>query len=234
MSRYFVIYNGKMNTEFDVSVQYRPNIPEPAREYEIIKVEGRDGQLYEDKGTYEDIVIEVAFNFKEEPEDWNEKLREIKRWLYGEGDKHLIMSDDMDYFYNVKMVHIGDTERKIKRIGRFTAEFTCEPYAYIKTGLHVMELERILINQWQQAEPIYYIYGTGEARLTINGNTIRATVDRQLTIDTKLGLCFTAEGEIKNTAIYGDYEDMKLKEGENTFWLNENFEVLIQPNWRCI
>lgn len=232
--RYFVIYNGKMNTEFNVSVRYRPSMPTPTREYEIIKIEGRDGQLYGDKGTYEDIVIEIDFNFGAEPDNWNERLRKIKQWLYGEGDRRLILSDDMDYFYNVKMVHISDTERKIRRVGRFTVKYTCEPYAYIKAGLQTMKLENVLVNQWERAEPIYYIYGVGTAKLIVNGNVVSATVDEQLTIDTKLGLCYTAEGNVKNTAISGQYEELKLQEGENNFSINSGFEVYIQPNWRCI
>lgn len=234
LKRYFVIYNGKTNTEAGISVRHRPDMPTPAREYEIIKIEGRDGDLYEDKGTFEDITIEVAFNFGSEPDDWNERLRKVKQWLYSDGDRRLILSDDMDYFYNVKMVNISDTERRIKRIGRFTVKFICEPYAYIKSGTQTLGLENVLVNKWQQADPIYFIYGSGEAKLTVNGKTINATVDRKLTIDTKLGLSYTAENTINNTVISGNYEDMKLQQGDNTFSINKGFEVYIQPNWRCI
>ena len=83
-SNFFIIYNGQMNTEFNVSVRYRPDMPTPAREYEAIKVEGRDGELYEDKGTYEDITIEIDFNFKAEPDEWQARFRKMKKWLYGE------------------------------------------------------------------------------------------------------------------------------------------------------
>lgn len=234
LKKYFVIYNGKMNTEAGILVRHRPDMPTPAREYEVIKIEGRDGDLYEDKGTFEDITIEVSFNFAAEPDDWNERLRKVKQWIYSDGDRRLILSDDMDYFYNVKIVQISDTERKIKRIGRFTVKFTCEPYAYIKNGAQILELEKVLVNQWQQAEPIYFIYGSGEVKLTVNGKTISATVDRKLTIDTKLGLSYTAENTINNTAISGNYDDLKLQQGDNTFSVNKGFEVYIQPNWRCI
>lgn len=233
-SNFFVIYNGQMNTEFNVSVRYRPDMPTPAREYETIKVEGRDGELYEDKGTYADITIEIDFNFKAEPDEWQERFRKIKKWLYGENDRRLIMSDDMEYFYNVKRVQIETAERVIKRIGRFTAKFTCEPYAYTKGGYIITELESELVNQFEKAYPTYYIYGSGEMELTVNGNTVTAAVDGSLTIDTKLGLCYNAGQVIENAALAGDYDNLTLPEGTNTFAYTAGFEVRIKPNWRSI
>lgn len=231
---FFVIYNGQMNTEFNVSVRYRPNMPTPAREYETIKVEGRDGELYEDKGTYADIEIGIDFNFKAEPDEWQERFRKIKKWLYGESDRRLIMSDDREYFYNVKRVQIETAERVIKRIGRFTAKFTCEPYAYLAAGNTIMQLESKLVNQFETAYPTYYIYGSGEIELTVNGNTVTAVVDGSLTIDTKLGLCYNAGKAIENTALSGDYDNLTLPEGTNTFEYTAGFEVRIKPNWRSI
>lgn len=233
-SNFFIIYNGQMNKEFNVSVRYRPDMPTPAREYETIKVEGRDGELYEDKGTYEDITISIDFNFSAQPDEWQERFRRIKKWLYRENDRRLIMSDDREYFYNVKRVQIETTERVIKRIGRFTVKFTCEPYAYLAAGNIVMQLEDVLVNQFETACPTYYIYGTGEIELTVNGNTVTAVVDGSLTINTKLGLCYNSGQNIENTALSGDYDDLILQEGTNTFAYTKGFEVRIRPNWRSI
>lgn len=232
--RYFVIYNGKMNTEVGVSVQRRPDIPAPIREYETVKVEGRDGELYEDKGTYEDITIQIEFNFKAEPDEWTRRFREIKNWLNGHMDRKLMFSDDIEYFYNVKAVKISDSERKIKRIGRFVANFTCEPYAYITEGQRKIKLGNALINRWEKTEPIYYIQGAGKAELIVNGYAIEVMVDKEIIIDTKLGLCFSDTGEIRNTAMYGDYDEIKLRVGKNNFQVSDGFQVYIKPNWRCI
>lgn len=233
-NNFFIIYNGKMNTEFDVSVRYRPDMPTPAREYETFKVEGRDGELYEDKGTYADIEIAIDFNFKAEPDRWQERFRKIKKWLYGEIDRRLIMSDDREYFYNVKRVQIETAERAIKRIGRFTVIFTCEPYAYTEDGNMIIHLGETLFNEYEKAYPTYYIYGSGEVELTVNNNTVTATVNGKLTIDTKLGLCYNKAQVIENTALSGDYDTLTLQEGLNTFAHTEGFEVDIKPNWRSI
>lgn len=233
-SKFFIIYNGKMNTEMNVTVRQRPDMPTPQREYETIKVEGMDGELYEDKETYEDIQVEVEFNFRAEPEEWQSRFRKIKGWLHGDEDHRLIMSDDMEYFYNVKKVEIADTERVIKRIGRFKATFTCEPYAYKKSGTEIIDLESILVNEYEKTYPVYYIYGKGKIALTVNGNTVNADVDNRITIDTKLGLCYTETDIMENTVLMGDYDDIILQKGTNTFKYTKGFEVRIKPNWRSL
>ena len=56
---------------------------------------------------------------------------------------------------------------------------------------------------------------------------------RKAVIDTGLKLCYTALKETANRRLTGYYEDLYLKEGENTFSVSPGFTVKIKPNWRC-
>lgn len=234
MRGFFFKYNGKMNTEYDVTVVKRPNRPSPKREYETVKIDGRDGNLYEDHGTYEDIDILVQMNFTEEPDKWNEKTRRIRRWLTDAEDDKLIFSDDMEYFYKVKKVSIGDVSRSMKRIGRFDVTFTCEPYMYLVQGENIVDVSGVMVNMWDEAKPTYYVFGNGKMTLKINKKTVQVEVEKSLTIDTQLGLCYGAGNDIRNTAMSGEYEDMYLQHGDNTVEVSWGFVVLIRPNWRSI
>lgn len=233
-SGFFIIYNGKMDREKGIYVRSRPSMPAPKREYEKIKVEGMDGELYEDKETYEDIEIDIEFNFLTEPEEWQEQFRTVKRWLYSKTDCRLIMSDDRGYYYNVKNVEIETAERVAKRIGKFTAKFICEGYAYKREGRNIENLGSKLLNKYEKTYPVYYIYGSGEVEINANGKTVKALVDEKLTIDTKLKLCYNGNKEIENTAMTGDYEYLALIEGENVFTYTDGFKVMIKPNWRSV
>lgn len=57
---FHIFYNGESCKDVGLSVISRPTIPVPEREYDTIKVEGRDGELHRDKKTYKDRVKYIA------------------------------------------------------------------------------------------------------------------------------------------------------------------------------
>lgn len=216
-----------------LSVISRPTIPVPEREYDTIKVEGRDGELHRDKKTYKDIEIPISFNFvSKTPDVWAQDLRKVKKWLYSRKDNRLILSDDPEYYYKVKKAVMSDTERTAKRKGKFEIVFTCESYMYRVDGQDEKEIGEYLYNPYMKSQPVYKIYGNGEITLEVNGNQVTAEVTEQLNIDTKLEICYNAANEISNAALTGKYEGLYLQEGDNNFKYTEGFSVVLVPNWR--
>lgn len=61
----------------------------------------------------------------------------------------------------------------------------------------------------------------------MQGDAISAIMDIE-SADRKFNLKETA-----NRRLTGYYEDLYLKEGENTFSVSPGFTVKIKPNWRC-
>lgn len=230
---FHIFYNGESCKDVGLSVVSRPTIPIPKREHETIKVEGRDGELHRDKGTYEDIEIKINFNFVSKNADiWAQDLRKVKKWLYSGKDERLILSDDPEYYYKVKQAAMSDSERKVRRIGSFDISFTCEPYMYRIDGQEEKQVTEYLYNPYMKTQPVYEIYGNGEITLQVNGNQVKAKVSGQLNIDTKLGICYNAANEISNASLTGEYEGLYLEEGDNTFNYTKGFRVVIIPNWR--
>ena len=230
---FHIFYNGESCKDVGLSVKSRPTIPIPEREYETIKVEGRDGELHRDKGTYKDIEIKISFNFvSKAPDVWAQDLRKVKKWLYSGKDERLILSDDPEYYYLVKRAVMSESERKVRRVGNFDITFTCEPYMYRVDGQEEKEVAKYLYNPYMEAQPVYKIYGNGEILLEVNGNQVTGEVNGQLNIDTKLGICYNAENEISNASLVGEYEGLYLEEGENIFKYTEGFRVVLTPNWR--
>ena len=226
--RYFIIYNEKTNLDVNLLVATRPSKPSPVMQYEEVKVPGGK-TLYREKG-YGDIDIPVSFNFMSKY-SWDKDFRLIKSWLLGKVNNKLKFSDDLEVFYKVNKVTIDTPERVMRKIGRFTAIFTCEPYIYIDENER--ELESVLYNDYLITRPIYRIVGEGYLTLTINNKTIKANVGQELIIDTDKGLCYR-NGIVNNVALEGRYEDLYLQEGENTFSWTSGFKIYITPNWRCL
>lgn len=145
----------------------------------------------------------------------------------------LMFSDDPGYYYKVKKIDIGTNERLAKRIGKFQVTFTCEGYMYLTEGAETRNLSDTLYNAFEECKPVYEITGDGVCTLTVNGTKITANIGGKLVIDTGLKLCYTALKETANRRLTGYYEDLYLKEGENTFSVSPGFTVKIKPNWRC-
>lgn len=233
MQKYFILFNGKTSLDVNLKVESRPSKPSPVKRYEEIEVPGRDGLLYRDKG-YGDIEIPIAFNFiSNNPNQWDKDFRKIKKWLLGNEDSTIRFSDDLEVFYKVNKVTIETPERIIRRFGRLKVVFTCEPYIYYIDGKEEIKLERKIINSDLIARPIYRVIGEGILTLTINGKSIKVNVGQELIIDTDKGLCYR-DNVINNVALKGNYEDMYLLEGDNTFNWNSGFSIYITPNWRCL
>lgn len=230
---YFTMYNNIRDRDAGVKPVSRPDIPTANEKTEEVEMAGRDGKYYRSKGTLEDIEIEIEYNFvSKNADDWAEDLRRVKKWLRP-GNGKLVFSDDIGYLYKVKKIKIGTSERIAKRIGRFKVTFVCEGYMYLAEGQDFRVLGNKLYNAFEISKPIYEI--TGEGTCTIEVNGVRNTVDvgGKITINTELGICYTALKETANRRLTGYYEDMFLREGENIFSITKGFIVKIIPNWRC-
>ncbi|MGG7057615.1 distal tail protein Dit [Clostridium tertium] len=228
MDKYFIVYNDKTNLDVNLLVAERPSKPAPIMEYEEVKVPGGK-TLYKEKG-YGDIPIPVSFNFMSK-NTWDKEFRNMKNWLLRKVNNKLKFSDDLEVYYKVNKVTIDTPERVMKKIGKFTVTFTCEPYIYIDENER--ELVTLLYNNYLPSRPIYRIVGEGYLTLTINNKIVKANVGQELIIDTDKGLCYR-EGIVNNVALDGKYKDMYLLEGENTFSWTPGFKIYILPNWRCI
>ena len=70
----------------------------------------------------------------------------------------------------------------------------------------------------------------------MNGKHISVNVGQNLIIDTDRKISYRENGILNNVALSGDYEDLYFVEGNNTVEIvnGNNFEITIQPNWRCI
>lgn len=238
---FYVYFNNMIDRDLGIKAMKRPSIPSPKRKYKQKTINGYDGDLYIDENCYEDITISIDYNFIDKY-DFNEKCRQVKRWINKIQENKLKFSDDLGVFYNVKKVEIKDSiERTYKILGKFTIEFICEPYTYYAEG----EDSRILYsgitleNAYEVAKPIYIIKGEGNITLNVNGKNIIINVGQEVTIDTKHEECFKNDQMIKLALTSGSWEDLYLSEGINSITYSvgsggtlTNIELI--PKWRTI
>ena len=232
---YDLEYANESAAEHHVKIMDRPNIPAPVINYTEINIPGRDGILYSEEKTVDDIAISVQMNFSGRHQEWFEYIRSAKAWLLQSGQHKLKFEDDSEYFYRVKKVEISETERECRAIGRFTVTFFCYGDNYLHSGTAKYMIEDVKYNPYHTSHPIYIIQGEGVCVLKVNGNQMTVNlVGQNVTIDTELMIAYRMDGTMENTSVTGDYEDLYLKPGYNEIEITEGFEAKVIPNWRSL
>lgn len=229
---YSITYNGENGETYGIVAARRPSVPAPEIRVTETEIPGMDGVLIENEESYGPITIPVEFNFLENEEDWMEKYRKAKRWLRGSGE--LKLGDDPDYFYKVYYCKITNVERTSRRLGNFTAEFTCHPYTFLQDGKQEYDYQEVLENPYMMSKPTYVIRGSGSCTLTVNGETMKATVNQNIWIDTERMIAYNAEKTNQSSLLSGNYAGLRLKEGENTITITPGFDLKVIPNWRAL
>lgn len=232
---YYFILDDVESHKMNLKVTKRPNFPAPQKRYQKYNIPGRNGTLYEDLETYEDINIEIKMNYISDPQSWHYKWREVKKWIFKKGLRKLVLSDNQDYYYLVKKIELTDNERKVRKSGEFTIILTCEVYSYLIEGSWSYPIyTNVVDNDYETTTPKYIIKGEGMCHLVVNGTDCICNVGQNLVIDTYLELSYREDGTLQNTSINADYRDLYLVEGENTITITDGFDLEIVPNWRCL
>lgn len=212
-----------------ILVVTRPNIPAPKRNVEFVTIPGRNGSLKRDYETYEDVTIPIDLNFMTTPDQWNDTFRAAKRWLIRGGEMKLVFSDDTDFFRIVKKISIDQGERATRRLGKFTAEFTCDPFCY-EVGSDIFQsLPAAFYNDLNRSQPIYKITGEGVCTLTVNGNEMTANVGQGIIIDTRRRISYKADGTRQDAQVSGDYSGLYIVEGDNSISITNGFDLKVAP-----
>lgn len=191
-------------------------------EYELVSVEGRNGNLLINKNTYGDIEKEftiTSLNF-EDDDDIDEMINNIKTWLFNITDNKLYYAFENKYNL-VKKVTTEDIKTAFEEFGDFKIKFLCEPFYYIneekitinKTGN--TEVTYTFTNNGDfESEPIIKIYGNGALGFYLNGiNVAVRNVTSSVEIDTKLFQC-TSNKVNKIQDFLTEFPTLKM--GENT------------------
>ena len=227
---YEIAFNDVRNSIHGLVVTKRPSVPAPEETVETFTVAGREGILTGERRLQPiEIAVELAFRCR--PDDWAEQMRNVKQWLQGSGT--FKQSDDVNWFYKVNHVQITAVERELKRYGRITATFNCDPYMYSIAGQREYSIddESILNNRYETCHPMYIFPGSGMQTITVNGNTATISGSGAVVVDTDRMITYTQTTHgIESTRLTGDYEDLYLLSGENE--ISSSGPVTIIPNWR--
>ena len=227
-----LIFNNICSEELGIIVVEGPPEVLAQEEYEEISIEGRNGTLIENKGTFPNIEKSFILTTIDLDQDIDLMIEKIKMWLFNIKENKLLYAIPNRYNIVKKVVIEEDIKTTFEEYGDFKIKFLCEPFYYdlLEKNITITEKGTKFYNKGDfNSNPKIVIYGTGDLQLTINDTTVQINnVDERVLLDSKLFLCLDKDNNNKSIDMIGNFPTLDI--GENTItWVGNITKLDISP-----
>lgn len=135
-----VIFNGRSSKDYGIQVEHPPEYQIPARDYEVIHIPGRNGDLVIDNGSYQNVNRSYQIAAGSRTKDFTTVADSIAAWLHSaSGYARLEDSYEPEYFRMAIIKEEVTVENIMRHGGRATVEFNCKPQRYLKSGENIVQ-----------------------------------------------------------------------------------------------
>lgn len=227
-----LIFNNICSEELGIIVVEGPPEVLAQEEYEEIIIEGRNGTLIENKGTFPNVEKSFILTTIDLDQDIDLMIEKIKMWLFNIKDNKILYAIPNRYNIVKKVIIEEDIKTTFEEYGDFKIKFLCEPFYYdlLEKNITITEKGTKFYNKGDfNSNPKIVIYGTGDLQLTINDTTVQINnVDERVLLDSKLFLCLDKDNNNKSIDMIGNFPTLDI--GENTItWIGDITKLDINP-----
>ena len=229
-------YNGKRSyDDMNLIITDTPSRVSPARRVTYTKVDGRNGDILNDEGCFDNGEVKYKVTAIADTYEMPLLVRKIKRWLQGEAG-YFVLSDtyDPNYFYLACYSGKIDIADKLGLLGAATLTFKTKPFKYSFNGqrkITITGAASIYNPEDWEAFPYIKIVGNGDITLSVNNTSFAFTgVDGYIEVDSDIQSCFKGTELRNNKANFANFP--KLSAGKNNISFTGNVsEIIIVPRW---
>lgn len=125
-----LIFNNICSEELEIIVVEGPPEVLSEEEYEEISIEGRNGTVTINKGTFPNIEKSFILTTINLDQDINLMIEKVKKWLFDIKDNKLLYSIENKYNIVKKVIIEEDIKTTFEEFGDFKVKFICEPFYY--------------------------------------------------------------------------------------------------------
>lgn len=232
MRNWFVL-NGVDSRDFGVYISGQGTFSAPRREYNMIPIPGRNGDLVGNEKRFENLELTypafIYTNFKQ-------NIRNFRNFLLSLVGYHTLTDSYHTDEFRMALYE-GEFEPEVQPkndAGQFDIVFNCKPQRFLNSGTEVTTLTASgsITNPTRFAsQPLLRVYGTGQ--LGINSDTITISrADVYTDIDCAMMDCFKGTTNRNQFVSFSSYNFPVLQAGENNFSLGSGISrVEITPRW---
>lgn len=231
-----IIFNGISSQDYNIQVEHPPGYTAPEKDYEIIHVPGKNGDIVINKGSFKNVVrtYEIAIGSLEK--EFFTMANYISEWLNSaSGYARLEDSYEPECYRLALFEQSIEIENILNHAGRATISFNCKPQRFLKNGdesVHFSSSGIIRNPTHFNSLPIITIFGSGEGVLRIGDDTVKiSNIGNCIVINSEIQDAY--EGTInKNSYISLNNGFPKLGIGENEISFSGGItHVEVIPKW---
>lgn len=231
-----ITYNGVASSAYGIVVEHPPGYSYPKRDYEIVHVPGRNGDILFDNGSYQNVARSYEIAIGSLSREFAAMANDISKWLHSaSGYARLEDTYEPDYYRMAYYEEEQDITNILFHAGRATIQFVCKPQRYLKTGETAITVNgtTTIINPSDQVSlPIVKVYGSGSGAFTLNGATVSlSSIQNGMIIDSELKDSYLGATNYNNrVTLSNDYPN--LNPGSNSVSISGGVTRLeVTPRW---
>lgn len=231
-----IIFNEISSGDYDIQVEKLPDYETPEKDYDIIHVPGKNGDVLIDKGSYKNITRTYQISVGSLTKDFTPMANSISEWLQSaSGYARLEDSYEPEYYRLAMYKDSGVIENLLGSAGRTTIAFNCKPQRFLKSGDQSITFTSAgeLFNQTRfKALPIITVNGSGSGELRVGGyTTIISDINSSIIIDSEIQDVYSGTVN-RNSDITLNNGFPKLVSGENEISFSDGItSVEVIPKW---
>lgn len=232
-------YNGISTDEVGIVVETPPNYEIPERNYEIIPVPGRNGDIIIDLNSYKNVVREYDIAIGEEDGDFSVLSSKIANWLYS-GHGYLRLEDSYlpEYYMMAAVIAPNNIINILQQAGRATVQFNRKPQRFLKSGDRpiIVTKQTTLFNPTQfNSKPLIIVNGTGSGVVNIGGYSVKIdNLEDEITIDCELEESYKGTNNQNNKVTLSNGYPLLVPRDNIVNFSGGITKVTIIPRWWTI
>ena len=235
-----IIFNGIPSPNYRIHVETTPVYATPERDYEVVHIPGRNGDLVIDNGSYKNVTRKYTISVGEIDGNFTTLAAGVSEWLHSaSGYARLEDSYESDYFRLAYYVTDAEMENLFHQAGKMSIEFNCKPARFLKAGERAVPFTTagsISNPTFQKSFPKLTVVVSGSGTLTIGDQTITISGlmnSTRMVIDSELQDVYE-EGSLTNLNSKVSFSDgfPLLSPGVNTITFTGSItSVEVIPRW---
>lgn len=235
-----IIFNGIPSTNYGIHVETPPVYATPERDYGVVHIPGRNGDLVIDNGSYKNVTRKYSISVGEIDGNFTTLAAGVSEWLHSaSGYARLEDSYESDYFRLAYYVADAEMENLFHQAGKMSIEFNCKPARFLKAGERAVPFTTagsISNPTFQKSFPKLTVVVSGSGTLTIGDQTITISGligSTRMVIDSELQDVYE-EGSLTNLNSKVSFSDgfPLLSPGVNTITFTGSItSVEVIPRW---
>ena len=231
-----VMFNGISSLDYGIQVEHPPEYQAPARDYEVIHVPGRNGDLVIDNGSYQNVNRSYQMAIGDLRKDYTSMANVISEWLHSaSGYARLEDSYEPEYYRMAMFQDEISIENIMQHAGRLTIDFNCKPQRFLKSGEELVKItgQTILYNPTGfNSLPCITVYGNGRGVLSIGMYTITiSSINGSIVLDSEIQDVYRGTVN-RNADVILNKNFPEFVPGENSIgWSGGITYVEVVPRW---